>query len=155
MSEAYTSPTEAELAGWRTWAEGRVREDDFKILRLIRALREARTEAASAKAANRAEFEGHKVTVADSQARIAALEAELAKERNYSQATAPLLASLQAENARLWAEKKALEADKARLMEVLRLAVENIQGIADGNDIPSIVIREKALAAIDAAKEQG
>ena len=59
--------------------------------------------------------------------------------------------SLQNENARLWAENKALEADKRRLVEALRLAVDNIQGIAEGQDVPSIVIREKALAAIDSA----
>lgn len=41
----------------------------------------------------------------------------------------------------------------AELLECLRYAVDNIQGIADGNDAPSIVIRERARAAI--AKAEG
>ena len=52
-------------------------------------------------------------------ARLNALEADLLKERTYSEATAPLLAHLQTDNARLWEDKKALEADKRRLLTCL------------------------------------
>jgi hypothetical protein len=37
------------------------------------------------------------------------------------------------------------------LLDALKYCVENIQGIADGTDIPSIAIREAALAAITKA----
>lgn len=48
-----------------------------------------------------------------------------------------------------------LKHSHAALYEALKYAVENIQGIMDGNDIPSIVIRDKGLAALALAGQGG
>lgn len=39
------------------------------------------------------------------------------------------------------------------LVRLLKLCVENIQGIADGNDLPSITLRDHARDTIRKAKE--
>lgn len=40
------------------------------------------------------------------------------------------------------------DAEIKRLREALQYCVDNIQGIADGTDIPSIAIRERACALL-------